>query len=91
MKITKHLTIDMVSSGVSAVVDVMQGDEMTRQVSVSLYDAGRPWEPPEGVEASVSFRKPDSVAGWYDTMPDGSAACTIAGNLVTAQLVPEIT
>ena len=90
MKITKYLSADIVNMGVPPIVDVMQGDDGTRVVSVSFFAAGVPWTPPEGVTASVAFKKPDGTSGWYDKLHDGAAACTIAGNDVVAELVPEV-
>lgn len=48
----------------------------------------RPWAVPEGLGASVAYTGPGGVEGWYDTMPDGTAACSIEDNVVTAQLAP---
>lgn len=70
------------------VFDAMQGDALTRAAAATLMENGAPWEVPEGLTASVAYTGPGENKGWYDTMPDGSAACTICGNTVTAAIVP---
>lgn len=90
MYVQNNITIDLARGAVPAVVDVMQGDDQTRKVSVSLFSSGVPWMPPEDAEASIAFDKPDRTSGWYDRLPDNTAACEIADNVVTATLAIEV-
>ena len=90
MVITKKLTIDLVNRTVQEPIHTVQCDANTRAVAVTLTAAGVPWDPPEGACASVAFLKPDGNKGWYDQLPDGKIACTVAGNVVTAILAPEV-
>lgn len=90
MVIIHELTMELDRRGIPPVVHAVQGDSGTRAIAVSLRAGGSPFEPPEGAAASVAFRKPDGKKGWYDTLPDGTAACTVAGSTVTAVLAPEV-
>lgn len=90
MVVTHEFTMTLDRRGVTPVVDAVQGDANTRAVKVTLTVGGVPFTPPAGAVASVAFRKPDGKKGWYDKLPDGSAACTTEGNTVTAILAPEV-
>ena len=89
MRITHEFTMALDRQGVAPIVDVVQGDSNTRAIAVTLTAGGAAFEPPEGTTASVAFRKPDGKKGWYDKLPDGANACSVAGNVVTAVLAPE--
>ena len=91
--IIKTITIDLASKGVAPVIDVMQGDSMTRGVKIKLYNGNVPYDYSEIVNASfsVAFEKPDSVRGWYDTLPNEEPAVSVdEGNpsIVTALFAP---
>lgn len=88
MKVIKRLEMDLLSQGHTPYVDTMQEDAC-RWVELSLYEGGTPWTIPEGVTAAVAYRKPDGKKGLYDTLPDGSAACILAGNVVLFALPPQ--
>ena len=90
MKITSSLKIDLSERVVLAPIHAVQCDANTRAVAVTLTAGGVAWEPPAGVKVSVAFKKPDGKKGWYDKLPDGSSACSVSGNAVTAILAPEV-
>ena len=69
-------------------IDVSQGDDKTRILELSLYSGGQPWDVPEGVSVAVAYSGPGGK-GIYDTLPDGSAACAVADNVVTATVIPQ--
>ena len=87
MQINKTITLDFGRRGVAPVVDVVQNDVNTRIVTINLFYNGVVWPVPDGVDCSLAFRRPDGGSGWYDTLPDGSNACVVAGNTVTVTLV----
>lgn len=88
MKITKRLEMDLSAQGHIPCIDTVQEDAC-RWVELSLYDGTAPWAIPEGVTAAVAYRKPDGTKGLYDTLPDGSSACLIDGNVVVFALPPQ--
>ena len=90
MTITGSLKIDLVDRVVLPPVHAVQCDANTRAVAVTLTAGGVAWEPPGEAQISVAFKKPDGKKGWYNELPDGSSACSVSGNVVTAILAPEV-
>ena len=90
MEITKKITVNMESRRLIETVDVVQFDANTRDVELTLMAGDSPWTPPADAVVSVAFEKPDNTAGWYDTLPTGKPACSVAENVVRAILAPEV-
>ena len=88
MEAKTRIRIDMLRKSVSPVVDAMQFDALTRIVEIELYSNGVAWNPPDGVTFSVSYGKPDGKRGFYETLPDGTSAISVAGNVVSVTLAP---
>ncbi|MBQ6852368.1 MAG: hypothetical protein IJO04_05000, partial [Oscillospiraceae bacterium] len=90
MKVTYKFSADLLCRGITEQIFAMQCDANTRAVEVTLTAGGVAWTPPERTAVSVAFKKPDGKKGWYDKLPDGSDACSVSGNVVTAILAPEV-
>ena len=45
---------------------------------------------PEGVSIAVRYAKPDKTKGYYDTMPDGTAAWSAWDNHIAVMLAPQM-
>lgn len=90
MNVTHKIKLDLQQSGARQTLHVKQGDNMSRKVELSLYDNGIPWAVQEGTVLQIAYYKPDKTGGLYDTMSDGTIACSAAGNVVTAQLHPQM-
>jgi hypothetical protein len=90
MLITHNLKIDLVRPTILPPVAAVQGDTNTRQVRCELYAAGQPWEPPAGAVAVARYGKVDGTVGRYDTLPDGTQAWSIHGNVITMTLCPQL-
>ena len=90
MLITHKLSLDLQWKKFPSQFDAMQADAHTRAVEVTLYNGGAAWKPSASVSVAVAFHKPDGTNGLYDTLPDGTAAVTITGNVITAVLAPEV-
>ena len=88
MVITKTIKMEL-SEQRQQVVDVMQNDACTRALAFRLHANGKKWQIPEGISAAVSYRKPDGTVGLYDTLPDGTPAVALAGNVATAVLAEQ--
>lgn len=88
MKVTKKIDLDLGHSGVRPRIDVVQGDTI-RQIEARLFNNGVPWVVPENVTVAVGFRKQDGKRGLYDTLPDGTAAVTVDGNVATVVIAPQ--
>ena len=90
MDITHKISLDLQQTGARQVMFAKQGDCLTRIARLLLYDGGTEFSVPDGVTPQIAYAKPDGKGGIYDTMPDGSAACTVSGNVVTARLHPQM-
>lgn len=90
MIITHKITMDLECRGAMPQIEAVQDDRYTRDVAITLTAGGAAWAPPEGTGIMVRYRKPDGNGGEYNTMPDGSAACAVSGNVVTVSLAPQM-
>lgn len=71
-------------------VDVMQDDKYSRCLEIPLRANGDDVELPEDVRAVIRYQKPDGTGGNYDTLPDGTSAYTVSGNVITVALAPQV-
>ena len=90
MDITHKISLDLQKTGARQVMFAKQGDCLTRIARLLLYDGGTEFTVPSGTITQIAYAKQDGKGGVYDTMPDGSAACTMSGNVVTAKLHPQM-
>ena len=73
------------------VMYAMQCDSNTRVLQFSLYNRGDIYLIPDGVSASVSYKKTDGTGGFYDTLPDGTTpACEIDKSVVRAIMSEQV-
>ena len=71
-------------------IDVVQGDKYSRNIEFTFMCNGSAWQIPDGTTAIVRYKKPDATGGNYDTLPDGSTAYQINGNVLTVCLAPQV-
>lgn len=91
MNTTLKLTFDLVrQTEIIPPVCAVQGDTATRALEITLRANGAAWTPPDGTSFALAFRKPDGNRGVYDTLPDGTAAVSVAGNVVSIVLAPQV-
>lgn len=90
MEIVNKLKIDLLKPGVKPLVNAMQADENSRVLEITLSANGSAWEVPEGVNFSMAYKKPDGTKGLYDTLPNGTNAFTVDGNVVSVVLAPQM-
>lgn len=90
MIITSKIKMDLSVRSVTSRVNAVQDDKYSRNVEISLFDNFVAWEPPAGTAAIVRYRKSDGTGGNYDTLPDGTAAYSISGNVLTVALAPQV-
>ena len=51
---------------------------------------GEAWSMPEDALARMRYCKSDGTKGIYDTLPDGTAAWSAEGNVITVVLAPQM-
>lgn len=92
MQFKKTIQIDLADRGKCEILGeaAVSGDSGARALVFALEEDGKPWTVPAGTRAALAFQTDLGSSGEYDTMPDGTDAAKIAGNLVTVRLVDEI-
>lgn len=90
MMITHKLTMDLHRRETTPCIDAVQDDRYTRNVELTLLDDGSPWTVPADAKVAISYRKADGTGGQYDTLPDGAAAWSAAGHVLTLALAPQV-
>lgn len=89
--IVKHkIDMDLVRREILPCINAVQDDKYSRDLVISLYENGLVFTPDEDCAVLVRYRKPDRTVGIYDTMPDGTLGWSIAGNVVTVALAPQV-
>lgn len=91
MIITHKLKMDLLEPGQMPRVHAVQDDQYARNLEVRLYSGAHAWEIPEGITVIIRYRKPDGTGGEYNLLPDGSAAWSAEGNVLTIALAPQVT
>lgn len=83
--IIKHpYQIDLSRLTAAQPIQAIQGDTDTHAVVLELYQSSSVWNAPNNATVMVGYVRGDGAGGTYDTLPDGSAACTIRDHTVTA-------
>lgn len=90
MIVKTKIIMDLLKPTLCPVINAVQGDTYSRGIDISLFAAGVAWEIPDDVTAAVRYRKRDGTKGYYDTLPDGSAAWSAANNVLTVLLAPQM-
>lgn len=89
MEVNHFVTLYLTAS-TATVIEAVQGDGV-RVIAARLMEGAEPWPVPEGVTAGVGYELPGKTGGYYDRLSDGTPACMIAGNLVTAAIDSSLT
>lgn len=84
------LETDLVKRGAMPRIDVVQGDANSRLLEMTMLSNGEAWQIPEKVRVRMRYCKSDGTKGLYDTLPDGSAAWTVEGNILSVFLAPQM-
>lgn len=90
MIVTHKIKMDLTNRGITPVVDVMQDDQYSRNLEISLYTGNGAFALPEECAVLIRYKKPDGQGGFYDSMPDGTRAWSADGNAVTVALAPQV-
>ena len=90
MKVIHKLRMDLARCGCRPILGAVQGEANTRVLEVDLYDNGIAWEIPSTAVVDVAYQKPDGTKGIYSKLPDGTAATTFSGNVLSATIAPQM-
>ena len=89
MVIKHKINMDLIRPGVLQRVDVVQGDQYTRQLEFTLYADGTAWTVPEEATVVVRYGRSDGSGGTYDRV-NGELAWTAEENVLTVELAPSM-
>lgn len=89
--VVKHkIKMDLALPAMMPKIDVVQRDQFTREIELSLYSNGMAWEIPEDISVIVYFLRADGTGGDYDTLSNGEQAWSAAGNVLTVEIAPPV-
>ena len=87
---TSKLTMDLNRFTTAPVIHAVQDDRYSRNIELTLLSDGTAWPIPESIAVRIRYSKPDGTGGDYDTLPDGSCAWSVNGNVLTLALAPQV-
>ena len=89
MNSNTNLIVDLQRPNIATVVYGVQGDSLSRTLTLSMIDGDKPWTPPEGALPVVRYGKPDGTFGFYDTLENGAPAISVTGSTATVTLAAQ--
>lgn len=89
MLLKKEVTMNFSYQEQPIIVDVMQGDS-GRILTIHLVERETPWVLPENAEIILRYCCADGTGGMFDSLPNGTPACTVDGNTLTITLVSQM-
>lgn len=90
MNVTHKVSIDLLRPGIEPRINAVQDDKYSRSLEIALFSGGAAWEIPQDATAVIQYRKSDGNGGTYNTLPNGSSAYEISGNVITVALAPQV-
>lgn len=88
--IVSKINIDLRKPTETPVIHAVQGEREARMVELTLLVDESPWVIPEGALLTVRYGKSTLSGGYYDTLPDGTPACSYDGNIITMVLASQM-
>ena len=90
MTTTQTIRLDLARPGISPRIYAVQGDNNTRFAHIFLFSNDRPWAIAKDAQMMIRYRKPDRTIGMYNTLADGTPACTAEANIIHLAFVPDM-
>lgn len=90
MHVNHKIRMDLTGFEPIPTLEMMQHDQLSRQVELALYCGAEPFAVPEDAGVLIHYLRGDGVSGAYDTMADGTVAWSVSGNLLTIRIAPEV-
>ncbi len=92
---TQTIPIELTRPGPLPLLYATAGDIYSRKVALQLYDGGAPYTPPAGTTCLIGWRRPDGIAGNYDTITEADGEGThnawqLEGSTLTFELSDKI-
>ncbi len=90
-QILSTVKLDLQARPTEPTVYAKVGDNLSRQISVELYNGGAAWPVPAGAEIAIRYMRADGCKGFYSRLPDKTPACTAKNNVITCTMVADVT
>ncbi len=90
MIITNKVNLDLKRPSWITPIFAVQDDKYSRNIELTLTCDGIPWVVPADAVPVISYSKANGTGGLYDTLPDGTQAWTVQGNVLTVALAPQV-
>jgi len=84
------ISMDLLGREQTKWIEVIQGDVNSRRLKITLFTGKTAWHAPEDTAVLIRYRKDSGIWGEYDTMPDGSTAWEMAGNVLILSIAPQV-
>ena len=89
--ITKHkINMDLTRRTAPARLCMVQGDAGSRAVEFTITENGMPWADASVEAVFLRYRRSNLYGGSYDTLPDGTKAWHMEGNVLTVIIAPQL-
>lgn len=88
--VVSHLTVDLVRREDIPSADVMQGDQASRNLRLTLYTDGEPFLPGNESRVVIRYVRADGVYGSYEKVQGSADAWLLIENRLTVFLLPEV-
>jgi len=89
--ITKHkINMDLTIRSTQPQLAMVQCDRNSRAVEITMTAGGVSWVPEAVDTVFLRYRKSDCTGGSYDALPDGTAAWSMEGNVLTVMMAPQV-
>lgn len=90
MIVNHKINMDLTKADAVPTLTMMQLDQLSRQVQITLLCGEEPFVPPEDTSVLIRYLCCDGSSGAYDTMPDGTEAWMLSGNVLTLKIAPQV-
>lgn len=90
MYVSHKIRMNLIDSEAIPTLEMMQYDQLSRQVELSLYCGEEPFEIPGDAGVIIHYIRGDGTAGTYDALADGNPAWQAEGNRLVLKIAPEI-
>lgn len=90
MHVNHKIRMDLLGTEPIPTLEMMQHDQLSRQVEITLYCGEESFSVPEDAGVMIHYLRGDGISGVYDTMADGTNAWSATENVLTIQIAPEV-
>lgn len=87
---SQKIKLDLQKRKIIHPVDAVRGEAWSRELEIELTSGQEPYFIPDNTAVIIYYQKADLKGGFYDTLPDGTPAWRVSGNLLTITLSGQV-